>query len=1036
MKSLRNSPLALATAALVAAPSAGAQPMQITPPASEPAQAEPRAPSGPSAIAPVPQELTPRTAPSADEAPAPARQAQTQTAPPAPPPSPPAPPPRMASTPSATVSVGEQTDYTRLSFNFAGATSVTTALNGDRLELRFSRAADLDLAEIRAAPPRLLREARRASAAGAPVRVVLTVDAGVRERHFTDGNRVVIDLLPPTPETGGLAVTENGVTAPAPALASISGDARVRLVEEANATRITVSWPGPARAAAFRRGEAIWLLFDATGRVDLAGVARAGRRHRDIEVVRGEGVVGLRIPAPSDMQVSATASGNDWIFSLGARADAGAAASLVRDLRADGSARLVAQFSRPGAVRWINDPEIGDRIAVALIGGPAKGIDVRRAAIEAAILPAAHGAVIEPRADGVTAAFSNGSLIVSRGDDGLLASAPPTAAAVELNAALLEAAVNPHGEEAHAPAVSAAEVNLVQVRERIDELTRQAAMEGSEPGAPVTGRIELARLLLEHEFAVEALGALRMAALNQPELPETDAEYRLMRGAANIMMGRVSAALADLNASVLQDNPSAALWRGYAAAEQQEWSDARRELERGIGALEEHQPIWRARFQLALAHAALELNDLPAADAAASAALGQSPDAHVRGAAQLVQAQIAAARGDQERAFAMLEQLSGVPEEEVAVSANVQAIRLRRLSGQLAAEDAIEPLEALRYRWRGDSSELAVVGMLGDVYSELGRWRDALATMRIASDRFPTNPASRQLRVDMSNLFERLFLDGEADQLEPIQALALFYEFSDITPVGPNGDRIVRLLAGRLVNVDLLEQASLLLQHQVDERLEGVSKANVAADLALIYLMDRKPDRALVALATSRQPNMPANLLADRRILEARALLELGRLEAAVELVERDRSEDAQRVRAEAAWRARDWERASAELRNFLSLRDRAQPLDADARQAVLRAGVAMTLAGNESGVRQLYRDYAGDMANTDEADGFEVIASGVNADGVAIRDVARAVARTDLLDRFMQRMRTHLTEEAAQASNAQETPPRPQAAAPATPTG
>ena len=72
-------------------------------------------------------------------------------------------------------------------------------------------------------------------------------------------------------------------------------------------------------------------------------------------------------------------------------------------------------------VRWIDDPEIGDRIAVALLGGPTLGVDLRRATVEAAVLPAAHGAVIEPRADGVLAAFENGDLIVTRGEGGLIA---------------------------------------------------------------------------------------------------------------------------------------------------------------------------------------------------------------------------------------------------------------------------------------------------------------------------------------------------------------------------------------------------------------------------------------------------------------------------------------------------------------------------------------------------------------------------------------------------------------------------------------
>jgi len=925
----------------------------------------------------------------------------------------------MAAAPSATVSVGANEGYTRLAFRFEGATTVTPLQQGGRLELRFSRAADIDIAELRATPPRFVRDVRRTSAAGAPVRLAITLDPGVRQRHFVDGNRVVVDLL--APDAATLAANEAAAArgeepAPQPSTAPVRGTARVELVEGAADTRIDVRWPAATRAAAFRRGEAIWLLFDATGNVDLSGVSRAGRRHRDIEVVRGEGVIGLRIPAPPDVLISATANENTWSFTLGARATARDSAPLVREIESDGRAELIVRFGRDGAVRWIADPEIGDRIAVALIGGPARGVDTRRATIEAAVLPTAHGTIVESRADGVTATFSQGNLIVTRGS-GLIASAPPTEAAANMSAALLEAAIAGGGPQE--PAASDGTMTLEQVRERIDELTRRAADEGVREGAPVEARMALARFLLQHEFAPEALGALRIVEINQSQLVEIDPEFRLMRGAANVMMGRTAAAEADLSASTLAANPSAALWRGYAAAQRKDWSVARRELERGAGALEEHPPSWRARFQLALAEAALELNDHAAAESAMRAALGQTPDAHVRLQARLIEARLNAARGDSAAALALFDQLARAPDEEVAVRASLEGIRVRRATGDMRAVDAVEPLEALRFRWRGDSTELGIVSMLGDVYSELGRWREALATMRIAADRFPMDPASRQLRADMTTLFERLFLDGEADRLEPIQALGLFYEFSDLTPVGPNGDRIVRLLAGRLVHVDLLEQAAQLLQHQVDERLQGVSKAQVAADLAAIYLMDRKPDRALVVLAASRQAGMPATLQADRRILEARALLDLGRLDGAVEMVERDRSEDAQRIRAEAAWRARDWDRAAIELRALLAAGSRAQPLDEHGRQAVLRTAVALTLAGNDEGVRALYREYAGDMANTADADAFEVVASGVHADGAAIRDVARAVARTDLLGRFMERMRGAMTAEAAQAANA-----------------
>lgn len=1011
----------------MAAPPVVAQPMQLTPASAPPAEATPEAQEPElRGESPLPEDLTLVPAPPAETPQEAAQQATAPAAPPTPAQNAEAPAAQQAEAPpepprpTASLSVGEREDFTRLVFRFDGPATVTPLLRNDRLDLRFSRAADIDLAEVRANLPRFVREVRRVSAAGHPVRLQITLEAGVRQRHFVDGERVVVDLLPPerAPQRTETAAQEPAVQATAP----VRGNARVELVEEADITRIMVTWPQPARAAAFRRGEAIWLLFDATGRIDLGNIARVGQRHRDVQVVQGDGVTGLRIPAPPEVLVSAAPSRNGWVFTLGPRADSTNAAPLTRELTPDGRGRLAAAFQREGVVRWIRDPEIGDTIGVALIGGSPLGVQSRRATVEAAVLPSAHGAVVEPRADGVTASFEAGVLTVTRGE-GLITAAPATELEANLRAALVERALSTAPPAQQGP-------NLVEVRQRIDELNRRAAEEGTEEGAPVEARLELARYLLENEFAAEALGALRTAAVNQGDLIEADAEFRLMRGAANVMMGRVSDALLDLNASLLRDHPSAALWRGYAASLQQNWADARRELERGASALEDHPAAWRARFQLALARSAFELNDFAASEAAARAVSAQTADPVLRMRARLIEARLAATRGDSAGALAMFEEVARGPDEESAVRAILESIRVQRAMGAIQPGPAIEALEALRYRWRGDSTEIAIVGVLGEVYSEIGRWRDALATMRIAADRYPADPRSRQLRADMTTLFERLFLDGEADRLEPIQALGLFYEFSDLTPVGPNGDRIVRLLAGRLVHVDLLEQAAQLLQHQVDERLEGLSKAQAAADLAAIYLMDHRPDRALSALAASRQPNTPAALQANRRMLEARALLDLGRLENAVEMVDRDRSEDAQRVRAEAAWRSRDWLRAAAELRALLAMRNRAQPLDADSRQTVLRLGVALTLAGDDPGVRALYREYAGDLANTPEADAFEVIASGVHADGAAIRDVARAIARTDLLDRFMQGLRTRMTEEAA-TTPARATVPAPQSPVP-----
>src|SRR4029077_3057750 len=100
--------------------------------------------------------------------------------------------------------------------------------------------------------------------------------------------------------------------------------------------------------------------------------------------------------------------------------------------------------------------------------------------------------------------------------------------------------------------------------------------------------------------------------------------------------------------------------------------------------------------------------------------------------------------------------------------------------------------------------------------------------------------------------FDALFLGGKGDSMPAIEALSLFYDFRELTPIGRRGDEMIRRLSDRLVSVDLLDQAAELLQHQVDHRLQGAARAQVATRLATVYLMNRKPERALAALRATR----------------------------------------------------------------------------------------------------------------------------------------------------------------------------------------
>jgi hypothetical protein len=260
----------------------------------------------------------------------------------------------------------------------------------------------------------------------------------------------------------------------------------------------------------------------------------------------------------------------------------------------------------------------------------------------------------------------------------------------------------------------------------------------------------------------------------------------------------------------------------------------------------------------------------------------------------------------------------------------------------------------------------------------------------------PDLPEAQKLQAELAQAFRSLFLEGRADALEPIQALALFYDFRDLTPVGADGDEMVRRLSRRLMEVDLLDQAAELLQYQVDHRLDGVAKSQVATDLAVVDLMNRKPEQALQAIWSSRTTLLPAALNARRRVIEARALSDLGRFDAALEILGKDASPDALDVRADIAWKQQNWAVAAQVLEKRLGDRWKGQPpLAGEDETRLIRAGIAYSLAHDEKSLERLNERWSAFIDQAHAPDALRLALSRFDG-GVAPADFSRAVAQAD----------------------------------------
>jgi tetratricopeptide (TPR) repeat protein len=910
-------------------------------------------------------------------------------------------------------------DLTKIEFHWAGGAKVSTRRNGQTLTLHFSRDAKPDISTLRIMPPRWLKGAeQRHTAGGLEIDLLLADDA--EAKVGADDGVIFVNLFarPASPAGPPPAETAEATPLPAPEPRAprpnpmpASGVVHMAAELAGPQVRLRFDWAHPAGAAVFRRGEALWLVFDAPATLDVSKAPRGVSQYRRMEAIKGRDYAAIRIISPRTTPVALVGEGSSWTLVLGPGPNKVEQGSVTVERDAEsGEAALTAVLAGATASIWLDDPAVGDRIAVVTALSPAKGLSSRRDYVEMAMLPTVHGLAIEPYATDLRVAAEGDLIRIGRPQGLALSAASAGARKADVAAGAPQAAGMPGLIDD-----SWAHTGPGGFMARYGALTDAAAAEGAKgANAPYEARLALARFLVGAELGYEAIGVLNAAARQQESIQGVP-EFRGLRGIARAMVGRDKEAESDFATAILGDDPSAFVWRGYLAARAGQWADARTKFGHGAMAISQFSPIWKARFLAADAESALELGDLAAAQTRVDEALAESLPAKEQLAVRLIQARLFEAQGRKTGALGIYLAIAKAPLDQLAAPAMLRATRLKQELGKITPVQAAATYDGLRYRWRGDATELETIRTLGQLYLSQGRYREALEALRSAGTRMPDLPQAVQLQADLGNAFRALFLDGMADGLEPIQSLALFQDFQELTPNGAEGDLMVRKMVRRLVDVDLLGEAARLLQYQVENRLDGVPKAQVATDLALIYLMDRKPEQALAAINGSRTTVLPSTLNAERRILTARALMALGRLDAAEEIIEPDSSPDAQDVRAEIAWKARNWALAGSLFERSIGERWKSVlPLRPDEESKLLRAGVAYSLAGDDAALTRLRDHFTSyfELARNPEA--LRVAFAGVDGGALTANDFSRAVADNEGFAGWVSKMKVRFRDKPA----------------------
>jgi hypothetical protein len=529
----------------------------------------------------------------------------------------------------------------------------------------------------------------------------------------------------------------------------------------------------------------------------------------------------------------------------------------------------------------------------------------------------------------------------------------------------------------------------------------RAATARLKPAVANHARLVLARFYLANGFSAEALGLVKLMQSIDPAL-QSDMQLQIIRAAADYRMGRTRDAHNDIAGAQFDADRHAALWRGLIDATLENWDSAHANFERASTVLNRYPSDMQARARIADADAALGIGRLEIADSDLSR-LPTQLGKPLMLEAELARARLYAAekrRGEADRLFAAVEQGG---DEQVAAEAIYYRVNAGLAAGSMAQANAVNALERLRFRWRGDILELKTLRKLASLYFTQKRWRDGLQTLRIATQNFPNDDLAGRAQDDMRAAFVDLFLKGKADAMPPVEALALFYDFIELTPIGPDGDEMIRRMADRLVAVDLLGPAADLLDYQVTKRLDGVARAQVATKLAMVRLMDHKPQAAIEALRSTAISTLPDAVNHQRLLMEARALAEEKQWDQALDLIAVDQAPDTVRLRADIYWQSGNWTAAAQKAEESLGTSwSDPKPLSDEQRQGVMRTAVAYSLANDETSLDRLRQHFAAKMKASSDANAFDVLTQRIDLHGTDFRDVAAKVASIDTLQTFM----------------------------------
>ncbi len=967
---------------------------------------------------------------------------------------------------------GAHRKYTRLVFDWPRKVPYHFSRNGEISSLTFDRPGRIQLGRAAKRPPRYVKRLN-VDAAGNRVTITIATAVTSKIKHFYSGRKVVVDVLAPGTQTAApVKIASKGAATlprsdkpkssnvksgkPAPlvpgkptaltplnksqaSLRKESSTKKIKKLEKPaslqpsknsavtvqstssigtdGAVQLRFNWDEPVAAAVFRRAGFLWAIFDKPSSLDVNALrAAGGNAIRSFERMPSQGATILRMSTVAGINPSLKRDGLAWILVFQKQAlKPKAAIETKPQPNSPIGARLFLPIPEPGEAIAVHDPLVGDNLIVVPVIPLGHGTLQRHKYAQAQLLQTAQGVVIQPRVDSLRVrSLRQGIEITSqaRFDISPVTAIVAAAAAQEKGGVIRELTRAMDLKKWR-------KSNIHDVRKERQKLML-AVTKAKGSSLKEQARLSIARFFLAHGFTAETLAVLSRIQVDRPGAKD-DAEFNLLRGVANYLMHRLADAKADFSHKSLAENDEGKFWQ--AVLLETEGKSARAALNlRRLGAIIRPYPNrLKLPLSLLIARNAAKSGDPKTARRYLKTVQAEKNLApNWKAGLDYAYGRFYELAGGFDPAIKKWEAAMKGPDRLIRALAAVARTELLLKTKKMNRKEAAAEFEKLRFAWRGDEFEFNLLRRLGALYMETNDFRNGFRILKQAATHFREHPDAPAVTQQMADAFAELFLNNGADKLPPVTAIAIYEEFKELTPVGVKGDEMIRNLADRLVAVDLLLRGAKLLENQIKFRLKGVDRARIGARLALVYIMDKKYELAMGALARTNVASMPGPLKNQRRYLQTRSLIGLNQKEKALALLDNDETISANLLRLDLFWKERDWPNTTQALQKIVKQygAEPGQPLEDKQAKAILDLAVAMTLARNERGIATLRRSYGPSMKNTPLGDAFRLIAS-TEAQGLLdYRTIKGKVKDVENFQAFMTAYRERLKKEKLSSLN------------------